>query len=184
MAAATTQHQPPPLTMPQALPMSLPSLSSQPYSSQASITPPDSDSSSPREHSSSPRSPLSNLPAHLQMQSTSKQLQARRVPLYVPAVLRPTEKPARQSPPKRGQAVSPGLAESQESISDEEETSSMSRIVTEEWNDDRVGDVTGPPSRNHWKVSTNSPFTPHIHHHSTLESVTNGARGVSKAQQQ
>lgn len=30
----------------------------------------------------------------------------------------------------------------------------LSRIVTEEWNDEMLGRVTGAPSRNHWKVST------------------------------
>jgi hypothetical protein len=27
-------------------------------------------------------------------------------------------------------------------------------MVTEEWNEDMMAAVTGPPSRNHWKVST------------------------------
>jgi hypothetical protein len=149
---ATAQAQQPPLMHPQPLPLHVPSQPS--YSSQATITPPDSDSSSPREQSSSPRSLLQGIPAHLQLQS--KQLRTPRSPMYVPAVLRPTEKPARQSPPKRG--GQPTVTDQEDTEEVEGDTSSVRRVVTEEWNETRLGEVTGPPSRNHWKVSYTFSF--------------------------
>jgi len=83
-------------------------------------------------------------------------------PLYVPAVLRPTEKPVRQSPPKN---VDSGLdsADSSWSASGRRATgdsleSGISRVVTEEWNEEVQGPVTGPPSRNHWKVRISQHF--------------------------
>ena len=77
-------------------------------------------------------------------------------PLYVPAVLRPTEKPARQSPPKNvdsslDSADSSWSASGRRATGDSLE-SGISRVVTEEWNEEIQGPVTGPPSRNHWKV--------------------------------
>ena len=83
-------------------------------------------------------------------------------PLYVPAVLRPTEKPIRQSPPKN---VDSGLdsADSSWTSSGRRATndsleSGISRVVTEEWNEEVQGPVTGPPSRNHWKVRISQHF--------------------------
>ena len=144
---AATQTQQPPVILPQPLPLQMPSHPT--YSSQATLTPPDSDSSSPREQSSSPLSLLHGLPTHLQLQT--KQLRSPRSPMYVPAVLRPTEKPARQSPPKQGaKTIVTDLENSQQ---DEGEPINVRRVVTEEWNETRLGEVTGPPSRNHWKVS-------------------------------
>lgn len=128
----------------------------QPYSSQSSLTPPDSDPSTPNNNSpASPRSVWS-LPTHLQLQT--KQLRTPRVPMYVPAVLRPTEKPIRQSPPKPGQHTNASSPDSRRNSVDVQPSTNqrpptLRRMVTEEWNDDMVAAVTGPPSRNHWKVS-------------------------------
>jgi hypothetical protein len=75
--------------------------------------------------------------------------------MYVPAVLRPTEKPARQSPPKGG--IEYGSPESDVDVGGSERPAGivpgLTRIVTEEWNEEVLGPVTGAPSRNHWKVS-------------------------------
>jgi len=137
------------------LPLQLPTKPA--YASQATLTPPDSDTSSPRETtSSSPRSLQYSLPAHLQLQS--KQLRTPRSPMYVPAVLRPTEKPARQSPPTRsGQVSANGIEQDEDINAPEGDTVSVRRVVTEEWNETSLGDVTGPPSRNHWKPDPSSP---------------------------
>jgi hypothetical protein len=89
--------------------------------------------------------------------------------MYVPAVLRPTEKPARQSPPKRG--GQPTVTDQEDTEEVEGDTSSVRRVVTEEWNETRLGEVMGPPSRNHWKVSYTFSLSCHYHHiwlHSTL----------------
>jgi hypothetical protein len=151
MAAASTQQLP--VNLPQPLSLHLPSNPA--YTPPATLTPPDSSSSSsPREQSSSPRSMHNALPPHLQLQT--KQLRSPRSPMYVPAVLRPTEKPVRQSPPKRGGQGE--AADPEDGPQEDADTSSVRRIVTEEWNETRLEDVTGPPSRNHWKVSTCSLF--------------------------
>ena len=123
--------------------------STQQYTSQAQFTPPSSS-----EAVSGVQSPVSprtswHIPQHLQMQT--QQIRPRQGPLYVPAVLRKTEKPMRSSPPKNAQYGSP------ESINDFNPdrpgggVPHLSRIVTEEWNEESLGPVTGVPSRNHWK---------------------------------
>lgn len=124
--------------------------SPQPYTSQAQFTPPSSS-----ETVSGVQSPISpraswNVPQHLQM--PSRQIKQRQGPLYVPAVLRPTERPVRSSPPKGAQYGSP---ESFDEFSADRPAGivpHLSRIVTEEWNEEVLGSVTGMPSRNHWKV--------------------------------
>jgi len=91
------------------------------------------------------------------MQPRVTQIRPPKSPLYVPAVLRPTEKPIRQSPPKNGQPTKYG---SPESLSDgigqtqtnEGPVPGVTRVVTEEWNEEALGVVTGRPSRDHWKV--------------------------------
>jgi len=121
-----------------------------PYTSQAQFTPPSSS-----ETISNVQSPLSprtsfSIPQHLQM--PTRQIRQRQGPMYVPAVLRPTEKPARSSPPKGAHYGSP---ESMDDFGGADRPAGvvphLSRIVTEEWNEEVLGPVTGTPSRNHWK---------------------------------
>lgn len=102
----------------------------------------------------SPPSPRSAyLAAHLQPQA---QIRQPKTPLYIPAVLRPTEKPTRNSPPKSGKASLDGErgqalpADRVNNLKTAE--TSISRVTTEDWNDDALGKVTGPPTRDHWKV--------------------------------
>jgi hypothetical protein len=122
--------------------------SPQPYTSQAQLTPPSSSETIP--HVASPISPRTswNVPQHLQMQT--RQIRQPKGPMYVPAVLRPTEKPVRQSPPKYGSPES--FDESSGAERPAGIVPGLSRIVTEEWNEEIMGAVTGAPSRNHWKV--------------------------------
>ena len=126
------------------------------YKTSAPYTPMTSGATTPANVSpTSPRN-TSNLSAlHLHTRPPKS-------PLYVPAVLRPTEKPVRQSPPKN---VDSGLdsADSSWSASGRRATgdsleSGISRVVTEEWNEEVQGPVTGPPSRNHWKVRISQHF--------------------------
>jgi hypothetical protein len=73
--------------------------------------------------------------------------------MYVPAVLRPTENPNKSSPPKRdGKLVVDG-PEAEEEVPEEGQSILIRRVVTEEWNESRMEPVSGPPSKNHWKVS-------------------------------
>jgi hypothetical protein len=138
---------PPPTPSQQAQP--------RPYTSQAQFTPPNSGDSI--ENQFSPVSPRNTwaLPPHLQ--AHSRQLRPPKSPMYVPAVLRPTEKPARHSPPKTNplSLVGPDSpnAEGPSGFAESFVPGGISRIVTEEWNEELLGPVTGPPSRNHWLVS-------------------------------
>ncbi|KIW04853.1 uncharacterized protein PV09_04035 [Verruconis gallopava] len=132
-------------------------ISSQPYTSQAQFTPPSSsDTVSTVTSPVSPRASW-NIPQHLQMHT--RQIRQPKGPMYVPAVLRPTEKPVRSSPPK-SRGMQYGSPESLDEFGVSERPSGvvpgMSRIVTEEWNEDVLGPVTGAPSRNHWKPDTAS----------------------------
>ncbi|OCK94934.1 FYVE-domain-containing protein [Cenococcum geophilum 1.58] len=119
------------------------------YKTSAPYTPMTSGTTTPANVSpTSPRNTSNLSTLHLHMRPPKS-------PLYVPAVLRPTEKPARQSPPKNADS---GLdsADSSWSASGRRATgdsleSGISRVVTEEWNEEIQGPVTGPPSRNHWK---------------------------------
>lgn len=94
------------------------------------------------------------IPQH--MSSHSRQLRPPKCPMYVPAALRPTERPQRSSPPKGSEYSSPveststsfarrGTADSFGSTYSE-----IQRISSDEGS--AIGPVTGPPSRNHWKV--------------------------------
>lgn len=93
-----------------------------------------------------------------QLHLQSRQLRPPKTPLYVPAVLRPTEKPVRHSPPKSAGPSGlegDGPAGIRRHATNGSIGSTISRIVSDEWNE-VLGAVTGPPTRNHWKVR--SPF--------------------------
>ncbi|QDS77534.1 hypothetical protein FKW77_000925 [Venturia effusa] len=120
------------------------------YASQAAITPPSSESPS-NQSPVSPRSTF-NIPAHLRMHSA--QIKPPKGPLYVPAVLRPTEKPTRCSPPKKN-----GFGSMDSGVNPDGSNASLdaigpgriNRLETELYNDEELQEVTGPPSRNGWK---------------------------------
>ena len=141
------------------------------YVPQGQYTPPASASCTPLN--TSPTSPRIswNLPPHLQPRVT--QIRPPKSPMYVPAVLRPTEKPARHSPPKHSQPTKYGSPESLVDASSQAQTSTgpvpgVARIVTEEWNEEALGAVTGRPSRDHWKVRQTFPASRShfFHYHS------------------
>lgn len=120
--------------------------------------------STPPSNNVSPTSHHSHLHA--------RQMRQPKQPLYIPAVLRPTELPcSRQTsltPPRsahssmdinREQVRFAGIASLPISPASDDErafapwgTGSISRVVTDEWNDEPLGSVTGAPTRNHWKV--------------------------------
>jgi hypothetical protein len=122
------------------------------YASQATITPPSSSESPSNTSPISPRNTF-NVPSHLRMHSA--QIKQPKSPLYVPAVLRPTEKPTRQSPPKKngfgGMECGVNMDSSDPSF-DGIGPDTINRLETELYNDEEMRPVTGPPSRNGWKV--------------------------------
>lgn len=125
------------------------------------ISPINSASATPMNVSpTSPRNPsqLAHLPLH------TRQLRPPKSPLYVPAVLRPTERPTKQTPltPPRSvhgsldslDGVEAGRMLSRHSMGESMNKTGTSRLVEgERRGDSGVGTVTGLPTREHWKVS-------------------------------
>ncbi|KAK4986856.1 Zn finger protein [Elasticomyces elasticus] len=122
-----------------------------PYAPTSSTTPP-SATASPTSHG-----------AHIHAKHIGRPKQ----PLYVPAVLRPTEMPLRTMPltPPRSTNNSFDSASSARAVSASYEQGALlgadsvlrvDRVVSDEWEDEALGDVTGLPTRNHWKGFDNT----------------------------
>ncbi|EXJ87266.1 hypothetical protein A1O3_04225 [Capronia epimyces CBS 606.96] len=113
-------------------------------------------------NSASPTSP--RMHAYIQQNAPNpyKQLRPLKSPLYVPAVLRPTEHfstPSPMTPPK-------SLHESLDNLRDPEaqpaghETEYPADLESfdPEWiQEEELGEVTGPPTKEHWKPDEASP---------------------------
>lgn len=142
--------------------------------------------------SSSPTSPqtASTSPSNWRNQCQSRQLRPPKAPLYVPAVLRPTEKPAKfcrqnsssttntsftgvpgldnvltppSTPSTSFDSNGSGMQAAEEGVlrrmlGEDIARAGVTRVVTDEWNDEFLEDVTGLPTRDHWKVSLFIPF--------------------------
>lgn len=133
---------------------------------------------SPRTTFSTPSSSSSTALPYLGFQT--RQLRPPKSPLYIPAVLRPTERPQRYSNlTRQGRAsgatspLTPPLSAGnsfdgkdagilanvtpdgmpRRCRDNDALTQGVTRIVTDEWNQDNFEDVTGLPTRDHWKVS-------------------------------
>ncbi len=126
------------------------------YNSQP-ISPANSATATPSN--ASPVSPRSGAPIHLP--AHTRQLRPPKSPLYVPAVLRPTEPPRRATKPS---PLTPPQS-SNSSFDDVENVRTLSRrstgdsgksglgaIEEAEWIAEGLGKVTGNPTRSHWKV--------------------------------
>ncbi|KAL3479729.1 hypothetical protein BJX99DRAFT_60440 [Aspergillus californicus] len=113
-------------------------------------------------NSSSPTSPRQQ---YLPLQN--RQLRPPKAPLYVPAALRPTERPSKPSPPTPPRSVHGSL----DSLNDgETETISrrttmesvgsgngISKLAEDKWmKNEHLGEVTGLPTRDHWKADSAS----------------------------
>lgn len=131
------------------------------YKRSATYTPIDSGMTTPTNVSpTSPRS--STLPIH----NHAPQIRRPKNPIYVPAALRRTELPSRQSPPKVDSVMDspngswgsgPGCAPVAGDGS-----ASLPMIATEDlntiYNDMPLTPVAGPITRNHWAVRQAFPF--------------------------
>ncbi|KAL2014866.1 hypothetical protein VTN00DRAFT_2391 [Thermoascus crustaceus] len=116
----------------------------------------------------SPTSPrLPNAALH-QLPLQSRQLRPPKAPLYVPAVLRPTERPHKPSPLTPPRSVHGSLdslndGEAQEQPISRRSTldssrSGISKLAEDEWmRTEHLGEVTGMPTREHWKADSASP---------------------------
>lgn len=104
----------------------------------------------------SPTSPRSHLPLQ------TRQLRPPKSPLYVPAVLRPTDPPARRMTKPSPLTPPHSLSNSFDSLNGDKPLSRRTTadsgkfglgVVTEnEWAPEYLGQVTALPSRKHWKV--------------------------------
>lgn len=124
-----------------------------------------------QQHSTPPSNNVSptNNPTYFH----ARQVRQPKQPLYIPAAYRPTEVSSRQSsltPPRSAHnsmdstnsAAIKFVMPNSPPLSPEEDPerayapwgqATISRVVTDEWNEDALGSVTGAPTRNHWKVS-------------------------------
>ncbi|KAJ5642488.1 hypothetical protein N7490_006488 [Penicillium lividum] len=111
----------------------------------------------------SPTSPRLTTTALHQLPLQSRQLRPPKGPLYVPAALRPTERPQKSSPitpPRSAHGSLDSLNEdSDEPISRRSTMESKhSGISKHEWmKTEHLGLVTGLPTRDHWKADSASP---------------------------
>ncbi|OQD68419.1 hypothetical protein PENDEC_c036G03860 [Penicillium decumbens] len=113
----------------------------------------------------SPTSPRLTTAALHQLPLQSRQLRPLKGPLYVPAALRPTERPQKASPitpPRSVHGSLDSLEESVEPISRrstmESKSSGISKVAEHEWmKNESLGEVTGLPTREHWKADSASP---------------------------
>ncbi|KAJ5205069.1 uncharacterized protein N7498_005948 [Penicillium cinerascens] len=113
----------------------------------------------------SPTSPRLAIVVPHQLPLQSRQLRPPKGPLYVPAALRPTERPQKSSPitpPRSVHGSLDSLEESAEPISRrstmESKSSGISKVAEHEWmKNESLGEVTGLPTRDHWKADAASP---------------------------
>ncbi|KAJ5725029.1 uncharacterized protein N7483_006386 [Penicillium malachiteum] len=113
----------------------------------------------------SPTSPRLDT-AHLhQLPLQSRQLRPLKGPLYVPAALRPTERPQKSSPITPPRSVHGSLDSLSEDTAEpisrrstmESKSSGVSKVAEHEWmKTEHLGEVTGAPTRDHWKADSAS----------------------------
>jgi hypothetical protein len=119
------------------------------------------DSATATPHNISPTSPRMETYMKYQVPSHVRQLRHPKSPLYVPAALRPTERPVRQSPMTPPKSLH-GSLDSLEQTDIDGRTSADGAppfdLVMQQgfFPDEDLGEVTGPPSKDHWKVSNNN----------------------------
>lgn len=128
-----------------------------------------SNSNSNTPNNSSPASPQMSS-AGLVYPSQSRQIRPPKAPLYVPAVLRPTERPSKSSkdsspitPPRSVHGSLDSLNEDPAPVCRQTTIQSVKSAADEAIKSELLGEVTGVPTREHWKVSlsfffVSSPF--------------------------
>ncbi|KAG5289011.1 FYVE domain-containing protein [Histoplasma capsulatum G186AR] len=144
--------------------------------SQAATNNPISSIQAPSPMSSATTTPANNSPTSpklqnaqlLQLPPQSRQLRPPKSPLYVPAVLRPTArttKPPPPTPPRSFHGSLDSLDSQSKSAGPIRRTSSsesteiaVSKCAEDVWmKDENLGEVTGSPTRDHWKADSASP---------------------------
>jgi hypothetical protein len=147
-------------------------LPAQPITSPGQISiyghPSPTNSASNTPSNSSPASPQMST-ATVNRPAQSRQIRPPKAPLYVPAVLRPTERPTKSqnptakdnspiTPPRSVHGSLDSLNEDPALADDQQMTihtprSAVSKVAEDAWKKgERLGEVTGVPTRDHWKV--------------------------------
>ncbi|KAF2266488.1 hypothetical protein CC78DRAFT_578190 [Lojkania enalia] len=131
------------------------------YKTSMNYTPMGSGSNTPMN--SSPTSPRTNPNPPLYGHH-APQIRPQKAPIYVPAALRKTENPVRQSPPKDSRVNSPdsslgsGAGIWQAAVDGAQ--SPALRIATEDmhsiYNDTPLSPIAGPITRNHWQPDSST----------------------------
>ncbi|PLB33920.1 FYVE zinc finger domain-containing protein [Aspergillus candidus] len=125
----------------------------------------------PSPVNSATATPSNNSPTSPRQQYlplNNRQLRPPKAPLYVPAALRPTERPQKHSPPTPPRSVHGSLdslndgeeqtVSSRRSTMDSTTSGGVSRLAENEWmRHEHLGQVTGLPTRDHWKADAASP---------------------------
>ncbi|KKK17123.1 FYVE domain protein, partial [Aspergillus ochraceoroseus] len=119
----------------------------------------------PSPMNSATTTPANNSPTSPRLQYLplqTRQLRPPKAPLYVPAALRPTERPQKPSPPTPPRSIHGSF----DSLNDGETSDTVSRrstlesvasggiskLAEDEWmKNEHLGEVTGLPTRDHWK---------------------------------
>jgi len=134
----------------------LPFYNTQQQQQQQQPSPTDSPTATP--HNISPTSPRMETYMKYQVPSHVRQLRPPKSPLYVPAALRPTERPVRQSPMTPPKSLH-GSLDSLEQADFEGRTGADGMppfdLAMQQgfFPEEDFGEVTGPPNKDHWKVS-------------------------------
>ena len=82
-----------------------------------------------------------------------RQLRPPKSPLYVPAALRPTERPLRQSPMTPPKSLHGSLDSLEQAGFDGTISAGGGPAFELVFPEVELGEVTGPPNKDHWKVS-------------------------------
>ncbi|KAL1979643.1 hypothetical protein VTN96DRAFT_5405 [Rasamsonia emersonii] len=115
----------------------------------------------------SPTSPRMTTAAGYQLPLQSRQIRPPKTPLYVPAALRPTERPQKPAPPTPPRSVHGSLdslnecdsssAAMSRQVTSESTKSAISKLAEDAWmREEHLGEVTGAPKRDHWKADSAS----------------------------
>ena len=129
------------------------------YNPQQQPSPEDSIPATP--NNISPTSPKDNFLKYY-LPNQVRQLRPPKSPLYVPAALRPTERnprPSPMTPPKSLHGSLDSLDGAFDTRMGSEAQPSLDQFRHAFMVEEELGEVSGPPTRQHWKVSTNPRFT-------------------------
>lgn len=112
------------------------------------------DSAIPTPHNISPTSPRMDTYLKYQLPNQVRQLRPPKSPMYVPAALRPTERPGRQAPMTPPKSLHGSLDSLEEAGFEGTMRGDGAPPLDLVFPEEDLGEVTGPPNKDHWKVRT------------------------------